>query len=256
MKISIAIACAFIAISGSLHSEEKNLSPTEKSERRAEMIKRTGGVYWTPPQGFVCIVNCQAKADFAKVSAKFSEMFKGFDVQTKSMAEQEPFNIRFLKSYRSKIGAGMVVFVVNDPDLPMSLAAIEERSGLVNVAALAVDSPPQPLLDRRVGKLACRVATLACGGAESKGVNCMMKPVTNIAELDSNEAQGDEAYVMMGMINGLSKEGVLPPRRMTYRQACVLGIAPDPTNDIQRAVMNDVKLTKERGPINGLKILP
>ncbi len=92
----------------------------------------------------------------------------------------------------------------------------------------------------RAAKLSCRVATLVCGGAESNGSNCMMKPVTNLKELDANEAVGDEAYVMMGMINGMTKAGVLPPRRMTYKQACKAGVAPSPTNDIQKAIWDEV----------------
>ena len=45
-------------------------------------------------------------------------------------------------------------------------------------------------------------------------------------------------------------------RYVTYRQACIEGWAPAPTNDVQKAIWEKVHSEKERGPSHGLKISP
>ena len=50
--------------------------------------------------------------------------------------------------------------------------------------------------------------------------------------------------------------GVEPGFVTTYRSACVHGWAPTPTNDYQKAVWEEVRSEKERGPAKGLKIEP
>jgi hypothetical protein len=52
----------------------------------------------------------------------------------------------------------------------------------------------------------------------------------------------------------LKSLGVTPAEMTTYRKACREGWAPAPTNDIQKAIWEQVKADKERGPTNPLKI--
>ena len=50
--------------------------------------------------------------------------------------------------------------------------------------------------------------------------------------------------------------GITPYRRTTYREACQEGWAPQPTNDVQKAIWEQVKADKERGPTNPITIPP
>lgn len=221
-------------------AENKPMTDAEREAKRAEMMRRTGGVLKIPQSGFVAMVDYQNRADFEKTSKKFTETFEGFGFAAKSMKAEKPFDMSDLSTKCKELGAGSVVFIIDDPVLPMSLVSIETRAGIVNVAALATDNPTPALLTRRTCKMIGRVSMLASGGAESASPTSDLQPVTNLKELDANEGQGDEVYVMMGVIAGMAKAGVTAERRMTYKQAVVAGIAPAPTNDIQKAIWDKV----------------
>jgi len=258
MKHTI-IAFICIALSVVADASDNGKRPTTDAERTAKreaMMRRTGGPFTIPASGFVQLVDYQSQADFAKLAKKFEETFSGFNIPTRATQTTNAFHIASMKTLAHDMGAGAVVAVVDDPSLPMSLVSIETRCGLVNVAALATDAPSPALLTRRTGKVVGRVAMLASGGAESDSPNSSLKTVTSLKELDASEGIGDEAYVMMGIIRGMAKAGVHPSRVTSYRQACRMGIAPPPTNDIQRAVWEKVHSERERGPTNGLKIRP
>ena len=45
-------------------------------------------------------------------------------------------------------------------------------------------------------------------------------------------------------------------RKVSYKRACIEGWAPAPTNDIQKAIWEQAKADKERGPTNPIKIPP
>ena len=239
MKRLMIIALCIVAFSVDA-AAKKPLNDAEKQATREEMMRRTGGLLKIPPTGFVAMVDCQSRADFEKTSKKFIETFEGFGFAARPQKSDRPFSIRDLPTACKELGAGSVVFIVDDPALPMSLVSIETRSGLVNVAALAADNPSPALLTRRTCKMIGRVTMLASGGAESSNPTSDLQPVTNLKELDMNEGQGDEVYVMMGVISGMAKAGVTAERRMTYLQACKAGIAPAPTNDVQKAIWDKV----------------
>ena len=256
MKTKTILLATCLATLFAIAADKPQLTDAERAAKRAEMIKRTGGLIKIPAQGHVTLIDYQAKADHEKLAAKFAETFEGFHLPTKAVRSETPFALSDMKSKAKDVGAGSVVMVVDDPSLPMSLVSIETRCGLVNVAALAADNPSAAVLTRRTGKMVGRVAMLASGGAESDSPTSSLKTMTNLAELDASEGRGNEVYVMMGVIRGMQRAGVMPEHVITYKQACKQGIAPNPTNDIQKAVWDQVKADKERGPINGLKIVP
>ena len=256
MKTKTILIVSCFATLFAVAADKVQLTDAERAAKRAEMIRRTGGLIKIPAQGHVTLIDYQKKADHEKLARKFAETFEGFHLPTKAVSSETPFALSDMKTKAKEVGAGSVVMVVDDPLLPMSLVSIETRCGVVNVAALAADNPSAAVLTRRTGKMVGRVAMLASGGAESDSPTSSLKTVTSLAELDANEGLGDEVYVMMGVIRGMQRAGVMPERVITYKQACKQGIASAPTNDIQKAVWDQVKSDKERGPTNGMKILP
>ena len=62
--------------------------------------------------------------------------------------------------------------------------------------------------------------------------------------------------VVGAMARNLNALGFKPRRRLTYRRACQEGWAPAPTNEFQKAVWEQVKADKERGPANPITIPP
>lgn len=250
MKKLIAIVCLLALAAGAV--EKQQLTDAERAARRAEMMKRTGGPIKLPPTGFLALVDMQSRADHDKLADKFAKTFEGFGFATKATKSDAVFQIGDLSTKAKEMGAGSVVFVIDNPEYPMSLVSIETRAGLVNVAALATDNPNPALLTRRTCKMIGRISMLASGGAESANPTSDLQPVTTLKELDMNEGQGDEVYVLMGVIAGMAKAGVTAERRMTYLQACKAGIAPAPTNDVQKAIWDKVHAL----PSEPIKIKP
>lgn len=253
MKTQFAVLCLILIMFETSAAPGKYPKDMERQAKREEIIKRTGGLIKIPQNGFVAMIDCQSRADFNRTSKKFIETFEGFGFAAIPSRSDKPFSLEDLSMGCKKLGAGSVIYIVDEPSLPMSLVSIETRAGLVNVSALAVDNPTSALLTRRTCKMIGRVAMLASGGAESLNPTSDLQPVTTLKELDMNEGQGDEVYVMMGVINGMSKAGVTAERRMTYRQACKVGLAPAPTNDIQKAIWKEFKEQHE-SPSSQLRI--
>lgn len=250
MKKLLIIACLLSLTAIAADKPKKQLTPEEKAARRELMMQRTGGPFTIPAQGFVAMVDLQKRANYEKTSAKFIETFSGFGIAAKPMKTEGTFTVKDLTTKRAELGAGSVVFIIDDPAYPMTLLSMETRSAVVNVAALATDNPSPALLTRRTCKMIGRISMLASGGAETASPTCDLQPVTNLKDLDMNEGKGAEAYVMMGVINGLNKAGVTPPRRTSYLQACKLGVATPPTNQYQKVIWDKVHAT----PKNPLKI--
>lgn len=247
--LTFVICCVSMMVCA---SDKASMTPEQRAQKRAEMYRRTGGRVVLPPKGFVALVDCQSRADFAKAFDRFERVFNGLGLKSQGSRQATPFTLSELTTKTKELGAGSVVFLVDDPILPMSIVAIESRSGLVNVAALATDNPTPALLSRRVAKMACRVAVIASGGSESEAPTSMMNTVCTLKDLDSCEGLGNDANVMMGVIRGMFKVGVTTERMMTYRQACLIGEAMMPTNEVQKAIWEDIHAL----PANPIKIKP
>ena len=152
---------------------------------------------------------------------------------------------------------GAVVSVVDLPSWPSLLVAPEDGWVQVNVAALAKDNPSAEVLDRRMKKELWRAFVLLFGGGNSSMLaQDLMRPVNSLADLDAkpNLAPGPEPF--NAVREGAKARGITPVYRTTYRQACIEGWAPAPTNDFQKAILEKVKSEKERGPAKAIQIKP
>ncbi len=74
--------------------------------------------------------------------------------------------------------------------------------------------------------------------------------------LDANRLMLPSPDPVMRMVNGAMARGIDTVRTDTYRRACQEGWAPAPTNDVQRAIWEQVRADKERGPTKPITISP
>lgn len=78
------------------------------------------------------------------------------------------------------------------------------------------------------------------GGGNTYFPQCVMKQVTSLKELDAlPRTPCPDTY--RSVREGALKFGIRQARRTTYRQAVREGWAPTPTNDVQRAIWEEVK---------------
>jgi hypothetical protein len=144
-------------------------------------------------------------------------------------------------------GTNVVAFAVSVVDAigqPGLLVAPEERWAVVNVAALTTDKAPADVLGRRLQRELWRATCYVMGSANSTFPHCAMKPVFRPSDLDSLALMAcPEAY--MRMQSTWEKAGMHPVRMAPYRRAVEEGWAPQPTNDIQRTVWDEVHRKRE-----------
>ena len=148
-----------------------------------------------------------------------------------------------------------VVAIVNEPSWPILLVAPEARWAMINAHPLLSDGSKGKFLDR-ITKVMWRAFAYVGGAAHTIQGNCVMRPVENLSDIDRLNASTISPAPEMGIREHLTAIGVRPIVKMSYKKACIEGWAPAPTNDIQKAIWEQAKADKERGPTNPLTIPP
>ena len=166
---------------------------------------------------------------------------------------EEVFRIKFLKIRGSvpaltevpaelkKLNAQGGIWFIDNPALPIAIAATENGWGFLNVGALAVDNPSAELLEKRLTKELNRLFVSIHGGIESITMpGCVTKPALGLNGLDALVCLqiSPEAY---GKVNGfLYKAGYKQLHAGSYYEACEEGWAPAPTNSVQKQIWDKV----------------
>ena len=121
------------------------------------------------------------------------------------------------------------------------LVAPESRWACVNVSALAKDGADGVKVQRRVRREMLRAFASLAGGGGSMDPLCVSRTATSLAELDAIKSNDLSYDPLVRAEEALKAMGITPYRRTTYREACQEGWAPAPTNDIQKAIWDEVR---------------
>ena len=207
-------------------------------EQQDKFLARNGGWLDRPQNGKVVrVVNRQTKVD-EKVVADFVQSASGMLSIAFETVKGEAG-----KCYASDKDEKVGLWVVLDEDAkcPIKmLAAPDDRYVKVNVTALAADGATGEQLAARVGKELWRGLVYGLGGGNNDFPGCLMVPAPGLKELDGIAAQMPCPAPFNMMASTASKIGISRTGRVTYRQACREGWAPEPTNDYQKVIWNEV----------------
>ena len=144
----------------------------------------------------------------------------------------------------------LVVFD-GDPSFPALAVYPEERIGLVNADRLkGGEDPAAP--EVRVSKEIWRAMGFIGGVGFSQHENDMMQPYYTLKELDGNIHAYIQPMNMAKMGRFWKRFGVKKEARVPYLVACQEGWAPQPTNDVQKAIWDKVHAL----PTEPIKIKP
>lgn len=113
----------------------------------------------------------------------------------------------------------------------------EDFKAIVNVKALAADGAAADVVEARLRKELVRAGFFLMGSGSTQ--YDVTKPIVGLKELDGLKENDVSAETVVHM-SGKAKAGVRTIRFSTYRQACKEGWAPAPTNDVQKAVWDEV----------------
>ena len=228
----------------------KPMTEEERTKLMEVRQRQTGGFLEIKGKGYVAILNGGTEiteGTVREILKPLVDFTRGLNIEVRSV---EPFVLEKAKSIREKAGAGACVFIADAPTLPMSLVALEEGWGMVNLAPLREGAPGVEKFAIRFRKELIRITSIVFSGAKSQYMVSPLQSVTSVADLDKTVGDQFGIDTMMGVVKHLPEIGVVPDQRITYREACRKGIAPAPTNDFQKAIWD-----KEHAvPKNPMKI--
>lgn len=247
MKVIVCAVASLVVFGalaeGPLAGQRKNLTPEERAAAKERALKKSGGVIFRKGTGKVVVVDCQSKVPKEKIDAKVKEFHKFLFVDMERVEGGSVRAADILKVCRGKpAGAAAALYIVDDPDLPMSLMCAEEQWAMINVAHLQGDD--------RFEKQFARGAIMAFGGGVSQYKGSPMQTVRKPDDLDRIVSRTMGMDNLMGVRRNFEELGVKPPVRSTYKRACVEGWAPAPTNEYQKAIWDSVHAV----PTNPIKI--
>ena len=240
---------AVLASAASVAALAEEPGPKTGPKTVHEIIQReTGGRLRTlyPRTKSVYYVNAQSR-----VGANVLEEARAKMEQTLRTPIGSTNGVFALQSPR--IYGELSLYVIDDEKLPMSLVAPEGRWAFVNVAPLAQGRGEKPaFLEARVKKEMARIGCLVLGGISSTYRENLLGFVDSPDGLDKFT---DDTLPVDGPLRCgryLLSLGVKPYRDVTYKRACQEGWAPAPTNDIQKAIWDEVHAL----PTEPIKIKP
>lgn len=225
--VAIIAACAIVSYAKDKGTE---LTDAEKAEKKAQarqrMMEKTGGIIEKPGTGRVVIVSAQDKYSLNDIDAQVKKCNGAIRVKIDVEKGAWKFGDKL------PAGANAAIYIVNDATLPISLVAMEEQWGVLNVAKLDGNA--------RFNKALARVmiATLGAGVSQFKG--SPMQTVKNVDDLDKLHSEGITFDALQSIMRNLQNLGVTQTRKTTYRRACMEGWAAQPTNSFQKAIWDEI----------------
>ena len=254
-KVAFAVGLT-MALAG-LGASFSELTPDERKERIRNAkrlpgrpginIAQEGGLVTKPQTGRVLrIADSQdrVRASVAEDVAKDIELMLRIPVECAAAPVDAP-SASILDGR-----TGAVVQLVDRPGEPSLLVAPEAGWAVVNIAALAADTPTSKTLRNRAAKELWRAAAYVLGAADSTSQPCLMREIHKPSDLDALITDRPSPEPFNKMMDGAESYGIERFYTVTYRKACEEGWAPSPTNDVQRAIWEQVSADKERGPTN------
>lgn len=225
----------------STKTDKRHMTIEERKAQRAARIAADGGMIDRPVKGkVICILlksDKVAKGDIADEIVNMCRM-------TRTHVEVVD------STTQSKYPTGCLITLAEMGDAPTLLCAPEDFWATVNLSKLAKDNPSPELFKTRVIKELWRAVGYALGAANSQQQPCLMRPIRNVADLDSEKVAILTPMPMMAVAQTSSKLGFARGGQSTYRAACREGWAPSPTNDIQKVIWEEVHAK----PTNPIKI--
>lgn len=240
-SMAVCALCATAAETNAVTNAVKKVPP----EKRGEVYMRKFGGFVIDPKsgkGRIGIVNAQKTLPAEELTNVVAGIRKNMKY-TIAVREGRDGEGLPTKEEVHKAGFDVAVFVVEDPALPILLAAPDDRWALVNVTKVKAGTKDD-ILGRRLFALRSRgevkrAFALACGmGSSSYPGN--VYGVTCAEELDTTDVDATIMDMVQRCGSWLAKIGVTPERRVMYLRACHEGWAPAPTNEFQKAIWDKV----------------
>ena len=236
ITVVLSLACVNLYAADQMvtvRTADGQVKKMSRTEVREKIYKHFGEKLKVPgkQKGKAVIVDAASDTPaeaLAEVSKQFDEnVHIAVEVQKGAFDFAEP-----------KLVGEATLFIVDDPKLPMSLVAQEARWAVVNVAKLRSEKPQ--FYRARVKKETVRILVALLGGCNSTFPDALTGYVGKAEDLDRFADTRLQAEIEQRFPEYMKKFGLEPYVLSNYRKACMEGWAPQPTNDVQKAIWDDV----------------
>lgn len=212
--------------------------------KRAKLRERIGPIISQPnsQRGQVALIDLQTTIP----TTNFVALAKAMSIKTRYgftcvSGSIDSFSLDSISSLLDKYPAQVRVFIVDNPTTPAVVTAPDDHWAIVNVnklaRGLANEDAKNRFLAPRVRKQCLRAIALLAG-VNSRFENNLCS-ATNLIELDA-AGESLPMDVLQNLTKYLDNAGLSPKVYKSYRAACREGWAPAPTNDIQKAIWNEI----------------
>ena len=220
-----------------------------REKQRAARVAYAGGIVRkTEGKGRVVYANLQQTVEKKDIPKTRNVLGKYLRVRIDTLAAKAE-DVADVNKYLLGNDAKAVVIVVDNATDPAILVAPEDKWAKVNIGKFKDKN-----VKSRTQMELLRAFCYLCGGIGSEYNNPLTGFIGNPAQLDDSPVAELPIDVINRCSPYLKQLGVIPYIESTYRKACREGWAPAPTNDVQKAIWEDINATKERGPANALPI--
>ena len=182
-------------------------------------------------KGRLVVVNAQKTVDESWLKASAQVLADA--IRVAACFESGSFDLK-----KPDLKGEATIFVVDDPELPMSLVAPEAKWAMMNVAPLKSDK--EPFYRARVNKELTRVIAYLLGAADSQWPMSITGCVTSPKDLDSYPGAGLPFDLMQRLVKYTPRLGITQYKVSDYLTACQEGWAHSPTNKYQKRIWDRV----------------
>lgn len=222
-RLTIAIAAILCAANALCAEKKPKLTPEQIADRK---YRHFGGyVFQQRATKVISIVNEQSAVGNDVLAGIASEM-------------QTMLAIPVVLNAKENIGLTLKV-CDGDENVPLVVLP-DNATATVNVKALSSDKPSNAVLKTRVCKELWRGLIYTLGGGNTYVQQCVMKQISSLKELDALPSKTACPDAFMRITESAKARGIQLVRRVTYRQACKEGWASQPTNDVQKAIWEEI----------------
>lgn len=211
--------------------------PKMNQKMAAAMMKINGGVLERKDsyKGKFVILDARKEADVELFRPVAMELRKFCQVNVEIAKAPEGAGRDVLGAIR-KSGGNVGVVIVEDQDKPKLIVAPDDGYAVVNASKLVVGVEKSRLAQLRIQKEAMRAVGFVASGMSSQYFESLAGPIANPSELDKYDGLTFPFDITVTYKNYLAPFGVTPFGTATYKKAVQEGWAPQPTNDIQKAI--------------------
>lgn len=220
-----------------------------RAKQKAARIAYAGGIVRkTEGKGRIVYANLQNTVATPDIAKTMNVLGKHLRVKIDTL-DAKADDVADVNKYLLANAAKAVVIVVDNAADPAILVAPEDKWAKVNIGKFKDKN-----VKSRAQMELLRAFCYLCGGIGSEYNNPLTGFIGNASQLDDSPVAELPIDVVNRFTPYLKQLGVIPYIESTYRKACREGWAPAPTNDVQKAIWEDINATKERGPANALPI--